>query len=56
MEMLQELNATKVNTQELDSLRKLVDRLAFDLESRPGFKDLEQQAGYQKDMVHDLEQ
>jgi len=40
--MLQDLHTQKATVQELDSLRKLVDRLAFDLESRPGFKDLEQ--------------
>ena len=48
------MNSQKATTQEVEQIRKLIDRLAYDVEQKPGFKDLDGQAGHQKDMIEDL--
>ena len=40
---------------EVEAIRKLIDRLAFEMESKPAFKDLDTHAGHLKDSMTDLQ-
>jgi hypothetical protein len=42
--LLQDLNANKATNSEVESLRKLVDRVAFEMENKPGFNELDTHA------------
>jgi len=54
LELVHQVNAQKASVAEVEQIRKLIDRLAFDVESKPGFKDLDGQAGHQKDMIEEI--
>ena len=53
--MLQQVNGQMATTSEVDSLRKLLDRIAYEMESKPTFKDLDSHAGNLKGQVTDVE-
>jgi len=54
VEIIQQINGSKATVQDLDSTRKMVERLGFEIENRPGFKDLEGHVGHTKGLIEDL--
>ena len=55
LDMLQDLNAQKASCVEVDSLKKLIDRVAYEMEHKPGFKDLEKQSISTNDLIEELQ-
>ena len=53
--MLQQVNGQMATTAEVESLRKLLDRIAYEMETKPTFKDLDSHAGNLKDQVTGVE-
>jgi len=49
-----QLNQEKVTVTEMDAVRKAIDRLAMELESKPSFKELEAHATHQKAFAEDI--
>jgi hypothetical protein len=41
IEMLQDIQTHKASVIEVDSLKKLIDRVAYEVENKPAFKDLD---------------
>ena len=54
VEIIQQINGSKATVQDLDSTRKMVERLGFEIDNRPGFKDLEGHVAHTKGLVEDL--
>ncbi len=52
--MFQQLNGSKAAQEEVESLRRALDRLSHEFESKQGFKDLEIQQNYTKGCIEDL--
>ena len=42
IEMLHDIQTTKASVVEVDSLKKLIDRVAYEVENKPAFKDLDE--------------
>lgn len=53
-EAIRQINGQKATVQDLDSTRKMVERLSFELENKPGFKDLESHVTHTKGLLEDL--
>ena len=54
VEIIQQINGSKATVQDLDSTRKMVERLGFEIENRPGFTDLEGHVAHTKGLLEDL--
>ena len=54
VEIIQQINGSKATVQDLDSTRKMVERLGFEIENRPGFTDLEGHVAHTKGLIEDL--
>ena len=46
LDLVHQINAQKASAAEVEQIRKLIDRLAFDIESKPSYKDLDSQASH----------
>jgi hypothetical protein len=54
IEAIKQMNGQKATVQDLDSTRKMVERLAFEVENRPNFKDLESHGLHTKGLIDDI--
>lgn len=52
--LVQRINGQKASVEELDSTRKIIERLSAELEMKTGFKDLENHAAHTKGCIEDL--
>lgn len=52
--LVQRINGQKASIEELDSTRKIIERISAELEMKTGFKDLENHAAHTKGCIEDL--
>ena len=55
VEVVQQINGHKATATEIEQVRKLIDRLAYEVEQKPRFADLDQHARSFKQLVEDLQ-
>lgn len=54
METIHEINAQKASQSEIEQIRKLIDRLAFEVEGKPSFKDIDQMASNHRSLIEEI--
>lgn len=54
LETIHEINAQKASQSEIEQIRKLIDRLAFEVEGKPSFKDIDQMASNHRSLIEEI--
>lgn len=53
-QLIQQINGTKASIEEIDSIRKIIDRLALEIDSKTSFKDVDAQIAHSRGCIEDL--
>ena len=53
-QLVQQINGSKAGVEEIDSMRKVIDRLSLELDSKTSFKDMDGQLSHTRACIEDL--